>query len=52
MMLPNQPIAEDTSTYSLYAVLDKNQRTIAGKPMYMTNKNKFARVFQKYLPSW
>ncbi|HBF73765.1 MAG TPA: penicillin-binding protein [Lactobacillus sp.] len=46
----NQPIAEDTSTYSLYAVLDKNQRSIAGKPMYVTNKNKTAQVLSKYLP--
>ncbi|WP_369403935.1 hypothetical protein [Secundilactobacillus silagei] len=46
----SQPIAEDTSTYSLYAVLDKNQRTIAGKPMYVTNKTKAARVLSKYLP--
>ncbi|GAX03609.1 penicillin-binding protein 2B [Secundilactobacillus pentosiphilus] len=46
----NQPIAEDTSTYSLYAVLDKSQRTVAGKPMYVTNKIKTARVLSKYLP--
>ncbi len=46
----NQPIAEDTSTYSLYAVLDKHQRTVAGKPMYVTDKIKTAQVLSKYLP--
>lgn len=46
----NQPIAEDTSTYSVYAVLDKSQRSIAGKPMYVTNKYKTAKVLAKFLP--
>lgn len=44
------PIAEDTSTYSLYAVLDKNQRGLNDKPLYVVNKNKTARVLSKYLP--
>ncbi|MCH5463137.1 penicillin-binding protein [Lactobacillus sp. LC28-10] len=46
----NQPIAQDTSTYSIYAVLDKNQHTVSGKPMYVTNKAKTAKVLSKYLP--
>ncbi|EEI71156.1 MAG: penicillin-binding protein [Lentilactobacillus hilgardii] len=44
------PIAEDTSTYSLYAVLDKNQRGLNDKPLYVVNKAKTARVLSKYLP--
>lgn len=44
------PIAEDTSTYSLYAVLDKSQRSLTGKPLYVVNKNKTASVLAKYLP--
>ncbi|ANZ61756.1 penicillin-binding transpeptidase domain-containing protein [Secundilactobacillus paracollinoides] len=46
----NQPIAEDTSTYSLYAVLDKTQRSTDGRPMYVQNKKKTATVLAKYLP--
>ncbi|MTV82918.1 penicillin-binding transpeptidase domain-containing protein [Secundilactobacillus folii] len=46
----NQPIAEDTSTYSVYAVLDKSQRSIAGKPLYVTNKYNTAKVLAKNLP--
>ncbi len=44
------PIAEDTSTYSLYAVLDKNQRGLNGKPQYVVNKDRTARILAKYLP--
>lgn len=44
------PIAEDTSTYSLYAVLDKQQKGLNGKPLYVVNKTKTARVLAKYLP--
>ncbi len=44
------PIAEDTSTYSLYAVLDKNQRGLNNKPLYVVNKHKTARILAKYLP--
>ncbi|MHA8110023.1 penicillin-binding transpeptidase domain-containing protein [Lactobacillaceae bacterium Melli_B4] len=46
----NQPIAEDTSTYSMYAVLDKNQKSVDGKPIYVANKEKVAKVLSKYLP--
>ncbi|WP_412990083.1 penicillin-binding transpeptidase domain-containing protein [Pediococcus siamensis] len=45
-----QPIAEDTSTYSIYAVLDKTQVGANKKPLYVTNKKKTARVLAKYLP--
>lgn len=45
----NDPIAEDTSTYSIYAVLNKKQESINGKPLYVTNKNKTAEVLSKYL---
>lgn len=44
------PIAEDTSTYSLYAVLDKSQIGINNKPLYVTNKTKTAKILAKYLP--
>ncbi len=44
------PIAEDTSTYSLYAVLDKTQKGLNGKPLYVVNKSKTAKVLSKYLP--
>ncbi|EHO54053.1 penicillin-binding transpeptidase domain-containing protein [Lentilactobacillus kisonensis] len=43
-------IAEDTSTYSLYAVLDKGQRGLNNKPLYVVNKSKTAQVLSKYLP--
>ncbi|MEJ6400801.1 penicillin-binding transpeptidase domain-containing protein [Nicoliella lavandulae] len=46
----NQPIAEDTSTYSMYAVLDKNQKSVDGKPIYVNDKTKVAKVLSKYLP--
>ncbi|UQS86432.1 penicillin-binding protein [Nicoliella spurrieriana] len=46
----DQPIAEDTSTYSIYAVLDKNQKSVNGKPIYVDNKKKVARSLSKILP--
>lgn len=42
-------IAENTSTYKIYAVLDKGQKTTSGKPLYVTNKSKTAKVLSKYL---
>ncbi|AMV61855.1 Cell division protein FtsI [Pediococcus damnosus] len=45
-----QPIAEDTSTYSVYAVLNKNQVGANKKPLYVTDKKKTAKVLAKYLP--
>lgn len=44
------PIAEDTSTYSIYAVLSKSQVGPNKKPLYVTNKEKTAKVLSKYLP--
>lgn len=44
------PIAEDTSTYSVYAVISKSQVGANNKPLYVTNKKKTARVLSKYLP--
>lgn len=42
-------IATDTSKYTVYAVLDHNQRSTSGKPMYVENKEKTARVLAKYI---
>lgn len=42
-------IATDTSRYTIYAVLDHNQRSSKGKPLYVTNKAKTAKVLAKYL---
>ncbi|WP_304056326.1 penicillin-binding transpeptidase domain-containing protein [Levilactobacillus namurensis] len=46
----NQPIAEDTSVYSLYVVLDKRQVGLNGQKLYATNKEKIATVLAKNLP--
>lgn len=43
-------IAEDTSTYSIYAVLNKQQVSTNKKPMYVVDKTKTAKVLAKYLP--
>lgn len=45
-----EPIAEDTSTYNIYAVLDKGQRGLNNKPLFVVNKEKTAKVLAKYLP--
>ncbi|HJA21539.1 MAG TPA: penicillin-binding protein [Candidatus Limosilactobacillus intestinipullorum] len=42
-------IATDTSKYTVYAILDHNQRSTSGKPLYVQNKKKTARVLAKYL---
>ncbi|GLB47026.1 penicillin-binding protein 2B [Philodulcilactobacillus myokoensis] len=39
-----QPLAENTSNYSIYVVLNKQQHGLDGQPLYMTNKNKIAHV--------
>mgnify|MGYP005983635771 FL=1 len=44
------PIAEDTSTYSIYAIVSKSQVGPNNKPLYVTNKKKVANVLSKYLP--
>lgn len=45
-----EPLAEDTSTYSLYAVLSKSQVGSDHKPLYVVNKKKTAKVLAKYIP--
>lgn len=42
-------LAENTSTYSIYAVLDRKQKSATGKPMYVVDKDHTARVLAKYL---
>ncbi|CAM2800039.1 penicillin-binding transpeptidase domain-containing protein [Dellaglioa algida] len=40
----NQPIAEDTTNYSVYAVLSKTYVGANHKPLYVTDKRKAAKV--------
>lgn len=42
-------LAQDTNRYTVYAVLDHRQKTPGGKPLYVTNKEKAAKVLSKYL---
>lgn len=42
-------LARNTSKYTVYAVLDKNQKTMSGKPLYVTNKKRTAKVLAEYL---
>ncbi|MYV18121.1 penicillin-binding transpeptidase domain-containing protein [Furfurilactobacillus milii] len=43
------PIAMDTNTYTVYAVLNKHQVSTTGKPLYVTDKDKVAKVLSKTL---
>lgn len=43
-------LAEDSSVYSIYAVLDQNYNSTSGKSLHVTDKEKTARVLSKYLP--
>ncbi len=43
------PLAEDTNTYSIYAVLDKSQKNEKGKPEYVQNPQKTAQVLSDNL---
>lgn len=43
------PIAMDTNTYTVYAVLNKHQVSMSGKPLYVTDKTKVAQVLSKAL---
>lgn len=43
-------LAENTSTYSIYAVLDRKQKTVTGAPMHVVDKEHTASVLAKYLP--
>lgn len=42
-------LARDTSKYTVYAVLDKNEKSVKGKPLYVTNKKRTARILAHYL---
>lgn len=42
-------LAQDTNRYTVYAVLDKRQKTTSGKPLYVTNKAQAARQLSHYL---
>ncbi|WP_318765911.1 penicillin-binding transpeptidase domain-containing protein [Lactiplantibacillus carotarum] len=44
------PIAEDTSTYTIYAIMAKNQKDANGKVLYVKNNVQVAKVLAKYLP--
>ncbi|VDG20773.1 penicillin-binding protein [Lactobacillus sp.] [Lactiplantibacillus mudanjiangensis] len=43
-------IAEDTSTYTLYAIVAKNQKNSQGKVQNVQSTTKTAKVLAKYLP--
>ena len=43
-------IAEDTSNFSIYAVINKSQVGPNKKPLYVTDKEKTAEVLSEYLP--
>ncbi|VKY27077.1 penicillin-binding protein 2X [Streptococcus pneumoniae] len=45
------PIAEDATSYNVYAVIDENYKSATGKILYVekTKFNKVAEVFHKYL---
>jgi len=45
-----EAIAEDTSTYTVYAIMAKNQRSASGKALYVKDNVKTAKVLAKYLP--
>lgn len=42
-------LAENTNTYTVYAVLDKTEKSTSGKPLYVTNKKRTARILSRYL---
>lgn len=45
------PIAEDATSYNVYAVIDENYKSATGKILYVekTQFNKVAEIFHKYL---
>ncbi|USS87252.1 penicillin-binding protein 2 [Fructilactobacillus hinvesii] len=45
-----QPLAENTNTYTLYAVLNHQQKDLKGKPEYVQDKEKTARILAANLP--
>lgn len=42
-------LATDTSKYTMYAVLDKSQKTASGKPLYVKDKKRTAKILAKYI---
>lgn len=42
-------LATDTNKYTLYAVVDHKQRSTSGKPLYVQNKEKTAKILAKYI---
>ena len=43
------PLATDTSKYTLYAVLDRTQKSSDGKPLYVKNRQKTAKILSQYI---
>ncbi|MCF6514852.1 PASTA domain-containing protein [Lactobacillus sp. S2-2] len=43
-------LAKDNSTYSIYLILDKSQKDLNDKPLYVTNKKRTAKILSKNLP--
>ncbi|WP_349515838.1 penicillin-binding protein [Leuconostoc suionicum] len=44
-----QVLAENTTVYNMYAILNKNQKDTDGKPLYVTDKAKVARELSKVI---
>lgn len=42
-------LARNTNKYTIYAVLDKKEKSLKGKPLYVTNKIRTARILAQYL---
>lgn len=42
-------LATDTSRYTVYAIIDPHYRSVSGKPLYVTNKQRAARVLASAL---
>jgi penicillin-binding protein 2B len=42
-------LATDTSKYTLYAIVDHHQHSNSGKPLYVTNRRKTAKILAKYI---
>lgn len=42
-------LATDTSKYTIYAVLDRTQKSASGKPLYVKDRHKTAKVLAPYL---
>src|SRR5699024_762639 len=43
-------IAGDSTIYNIYAIVSKKSKTMAGKPDYVVDREKTARIVSKYLP--